>query len=66
MVKEREEEMNNAENEYKVENVQDRFPNDDLQLNEKEKTNVSLICYVQEHKCTNELNQLKITRSKFT
>ncbi|XP_064629572.1 uncharacterized protein LOC135488737 isoform X2 [Lineus longissimus] len=39
MVKEREQEMSNAENEYKVDNVQDRFPHDDLQLNEKEKSN---------------------------
>ncbi|XP_074662535.1 uncharacterized protein LOC141915040 [Tubulanus polymorphus] len=35
MVKEREDEMNVAENEHKVESVQDRFPNDDLELHEK-------------------------------
>ena len=35
MVKERKEELEVVENEYKVESVQHRFPNDDLQLQEQ-------------------------------
>ena len=42
MVKERQDEMNQAENEYNVEHVQDRFPNDDLELNEKERSVIFL------------------------
>ena len=42
MVKERQQEMNYVENDYKVESVQDRFPNDDLRLQEKDNSNVSL------------------------
>ena len=34
MMKEREDELTHIENEHKVEGVQDRFPNDDLQLQE--------------------------------
>ena len=37
MVKERGDEMSHVENETKVGNVQDRFPNDDLQLQDGER-----------------------------
>lgn len=37
MVKQHEGEVDVIDNEHNVENVQDRFPHDDLQLNDKEK-----------------------------
>ena len=40
MVKERADEVNCMENENKVDSVQERFPNDDLQLNDKDKHTV--------------------------
>ena len=36
MVKDREDEVGQAENENKLQQVQDRFPNDDLLLTERE------------------------------
>ena len=37
MVKEREEELITVENEHRVDSVQERFPNDNLQLQEKDR-----------------------------
>ena len=46
MVKDREEELSQAENEHKVDSVQERFPNDDLNLSQSdEKTLVSRTPY---------------------
>ena len=42
MVKERQEEITIAENEHKMESVQHRFPNDDLQLQDSK----ALVKYV--------------------
>ena len=40
MVKEREEEVREAENDQRMETVQDRFPHDDLQLQDRDKAQV--------------------------
>lgn len=37
MMKDREKQLQNVENEHKMDTVQDRFPNDDLNLQEKDK-----------------------------
>ncbi|KAK2156116.1 hypothetical protein LSH36_221g02011 [Paralvinella palmiformis] len=39
MMKDREKQLQNVENEQKMDTVQNRFPNDDLQLQEKDKRN---------------------------
>ena len=46
MVKEREEELMTVENEHRVDSVQERFPNDNLQLQEKEKVSRSTFILV--------------------
>ena len=43
MVKEREDDLVNVENEHKVVSVQDRFPNDDLQLTNNDKENKQMV-----------------------
>lgn len=45
MVKDREDEMREAENDQRMETVQDRFPYDDLNLGAKDKTPVGHLSY---------------------
>ena len=42
MVKDREKQLQNVENEQKMDTVQDRFPNDDLHLQEKDKVSLGV------------------------
>lgn len=42
MMREREDELTHIENEHKVESVQERFPNDDLQLQDSQRVSDAL------------------------
>jgi len=42
MMKDREKQLQNVENEQKMDTVQNRFPNDDLQLQEKDKVRLKV------------------------